>query len=201
MLAPAEPSPHRGERRWLFQCDCGEQRILEEYRVVKGAVKSCGCIRSETNAARNFRHGKSGSKIHGIWKKMLERCYNPNNRAFPYYGGRGIKVQESWHEFKNFYADVGDKPDNLELDRINNDGDYSFENVRWTTRKVNCNNKSNNTVLQINGTSKTISEWAEACGLPPKTLAARNRRGFVGEDLLAPVGSFNAWTRSRNKAI
>jgi hypothetical protein len=71
---------------------------------------------------------------------MLDRCRNENNKNYKNYGGRGISVCERWYSFENFYADMGDRPENLSIDRINNDGNYEPGNCRWATHKEQMNN-------------------------------------------------------------
>lgn len=80
--------------------------------------------------------GLSGHSLYVTWENMIQRCTNPTNNNYPNYGGRGIKVCRRWRRFKNFLADVGEKPlPELTLDRINNDGNYEPSNIRWATRK------------------------------------------------------------------
>ena len=77
--------------------------------------------------------------LYSIWIGMLYRCYNPNNVGFRLYGARGIEVCERWMSLKNFIEDMGDSG-GLTIDRINPDGEYSKENCRWTSMKVQANN-------------------------------------------------------------
>jgi hypothetical protein len=79
-------------------------------------------------------HGMWGTLIYHIWVTMIQRCENPNQVNYKNYGGRGITVCERWHKFENFYADVGDKPEGMTLDRWpDNDGDYEPTNYKWST--------------------------------------------------------------------
>jgi len=94
-------------------------------------------------------HGMSHTKIHNIWLAMTDRCRNVNNKRYLRYGGRGIKVCDRWlgkQGFINFYKDMGEKPKDRTLDRINNDGDYCPENCRWADSTQQATNKSNNKI-------------------------------------------------------
>ena len=94
----------------------------------------------------NIKHGhslKNGkpTPTYYSWRCMKERCGNPNNKYYSYYGGRGIRVCDRWMDFANFLADLGERPEGLTLDRINSDGNYEPGNCRWVTMKEQAQNR------------------------------------------------------------
>jgi hypothetical protein len=118
---------------WAFLCDCGNKHITHRRSVVIGHTQSCGCLHTEA-MAQKARHGKTRTSIYNIWLGIKARTGNPNNHAWKYYGARGITMCERWrNSFDAFYADVGDRPDGLSLDRIDVNGNYEPGNVRWAT--------------------------------------------------------------------
>jgi hypothetical protein len=123
------------------RCDCGAEKTVASHRLVVGQTRSCGCLSAELSSIRNRTHGATGTTTYQTWNAMHRRCTNPKARDYPYYGGRGITLCERWQTFENFRADMGERPDSLTLDRIDNDGDYEPGNCRWATRLQQTRNR------------------------------------------------------------
>lgn len=126
---------------WVCRCSCGTERELIRTVLVRGKSKSCGCLTGKLISDVKRTHGAYGTPTYLCWAGMIQRCTNPSNPAWEYYGGRGINVCPSWLKFEQFLADMGERPKGLELDRIDNDGDYEPSNCRWTTRRTQVHNK------------------------------------------------------------
>jgi hypothetical protein len=139
-----------------------------------------------TGRARNhYIHGKWKTPEFGIWLRMLDRCRNPNRRAYHRYGGRGITVCDRWHSFAAFLEDMGERPSSKHtLDRIDNEAGYSPENCRWATWKEQQQNRSNNHRLTFQGETLCLSEWAQRVGIKKTTLQERLYRGWSVERAL-----------------
>lgn len=118
---------------WRCLCDCGNLRTVIGSRLVSGRVQSCGCLQKERTREVNITHGKYKSRIYSIWRNMLSRRTNSNHDSYPDYGGRGIMVCERWLKFEIFFADMGDPPEGLTLDRKDVNGNYEPGNCKWAT--------------------------------------------------------------------
>ena len=129
---------------WLCECSCGTIRPVRSGDLRSGLSTSCSCFRAE----RSTRHGHQKSRVYATWAAMIQRCENPGNPGFKYYGGRGICVCERWRSFEAFLADMGEPPAGMNgkraaysLDRIDNDGNYKSGNCRWATSKEQVANR------------------------------------------------------------
>jgi len=117
-------------------------------------------------AKGNYRHGYFGKPTYKSWAEMIYRC-KKNGRKYWY--EKGIRVCVSWLKFDNFFSDMGERPPNTTIDRIDNNKGYFKENCRWATSKQQARNKSNNMLIK----GKTLSEWSEITGIKRSTLAQR----------------------------
>jgi len=143
--------------------------------------------RTKHGGAVGARQGES-NKMYQKWRSIKDRCYNPNNKHYHRYGGRGITMCKRWRDsFVNFYADIGDPPEEgMSLDRFNNDKGYTPNNVMWATKKEQANNRSTNVVVTHNGLSMTLMQWSIALGWKYGLIASRWKKGLRGDELFAP---------------
>jgi hypothetical protein len=184
---------------WLCQCDCGEEVVVWAGQLTGGDTQSCGCLRRELRAAKNRVHGRAKTPEYEAWCDMKARCSNPKKRGFANYGGRGIKVCEQWqNSFEDFLAHIGPKPSPAHsVDRIETNGHYEPGNVKWSTKSEQLNNQRKNVVLTLNGTSRTVSQWARILKINEHTLADRIRAGWSDERALTePVRKWPSQIRS-----
>lgn len=133
-LVAVEPTYVNGKRVWRCACDCGADTYVEAAKLRVGNTTSCGCRKRSVLGESTIKHGHAGSKTYVIWKSMRQRCSNPKARAYPNYGGRGIRVCARWDNYAAFLKDMGEAPPGLCIERINNDGDYAPDNCKWATR-------------------------------------------------------------------
>lgn len=178
---------HREPKKnmWLCLCACGKNCLASTRALRTGGKRSCGCKKSALIREARRTHGMTGTSTYHCWRSMLWRCNSVAAPNYALYGGRGIKVCARWHKFENFLADMGEMPESMQLDRINNGQGYSPKNCRWATRRVQANNRRSNVTITYNGVTKTIAEWSVITGLKDSTVRARIRRGWPPTKTLA----------------
>lgn len=164
--------------RWLCRCECGSEKSVRADKLKAGRTKSCGCTKG---GGRNRTHGMSETRSYSIWGCMKKRCFDPKQNGFENYGGRGITVCEGWMEFEQFYADMGDCPEGMTLERKDTEKNYEPGNCRWATWTEQARNRSNNRKIEINGETRVLSEWCETLGANYNTVYGRLARGLTPE--------------------
>lgn len=184
VLSFSEIRNHRSY--WNVRCDCGREKIVRSDLLNKENV-SCGIC---TKSISHIQHGETKSKLYKVWKGMKGRCNlqsnNPHNIA---YRNRNIKVCSEWENSYESFRDYVTKlehygEEGYSLDRIDNDGNYEPNNVRWATRRTQSNNTSANRLLTYNGKTQTSKEWAEELGINYSTIQNRIHLGWSDEDVL-----------------
>lgn len=131
------PNTQMRDAVWKCLCDCGDVYEIRGTKISNGYTKSCGCSSNELGAMSRTKHGgatrKGKSRTYLSWQNMIQRCTNPDSTGYIYYGGRGITVCDRWlNSFENFLEDMGDRPDNKTIDRVDVNSDYSKENCKWS---------------------------------------------------------------------
>jgi len=155
--------------------------------LTSGNTKSCGCLNLERvrkQGYANRAHGAIRTATWNSWQAARQRCHNPSNHNYPNYGGRGILFDSRWDNFAVFLADMGERPDETTLDRVDTNGPYSPENCRWSTYRQQGNNRRDNRTLTVDGVTRTIAEWAYSVGMARGVLYNRIDAGWDVERAL-----------------
>lgn len=164
-------------------CICGKTKtVLMSQMIAKNHI-SCGCMNKG-----NKRHGLRHTKEYTLFDSMKKRCYNTLDSSYPRYGARGIAICDEWlNDFNSFYKWCNENgyKKGLQIDRIDNNGNYCPENCRFVTPKQNTNNRSVTYYIEYNGQKKSVSEWAEITGICRETIKDRiEQLGWTVEQAL-----------------
>ena len=133
----------------------------------------------------NLRHGMYGTPTYKSWSEMKSRCGNPKRKDYV-----NVTYCEEWEDFQNFFKDMGERPHDTTLDRVDVHKGYCKENCRWADRHTQATNKTNSRYLTLNGETKHISEWEKTTGIKRRTISARilNYGWSVEKALTTKVG-------------
>jgi hypothetical protein len=173
-------------KAWNCVCECGNNKLVITSNLRNGATQSCGCIKKERLQKNNPRttHGLALTPTYISWQCMKTRCSNPNYKQYYNYGGRGITFPESWKEFANFLADMGEKPDGFTLERMDNDKGYSKENCKWASRKEQAANTRTAKRLTYNNKTMCMLDWSRELNIPYIQIKNGYHKGLSAEQIL-----------------
>lgn len=116
------------------------------------------------------------------WLSMMRRCFIESDGAFQNYGARGISVAARWYDWRNFLADMGERPAGTTLDRIDVHGDYTPGNCRWADAVTQARNTTRNVQVELAGQTMLACDAAKRLGVTPSCITRRVRGGGpIGE--------------------
>ena len=167
--------------RWNCICLCGNKRVVRSGNLKAGISKSCGCLSREKIIKYNTKHNLCNKHpLYGVWKNIKQRCLNPNNPRFDYYGGRGVSICNQWvQDFISFYtwSLANGWEDGLQIDRIDNNGNYGPSNCRFTTNQINSTNRRDSHNIKVYNQTLNRSEIARKFNIPYGKLRHRLGKG------------------------
>lgn len=196
-----------GQTRWLCLCECGNKTIVLGGNLRSGHIKSCGCLQKENRLKHGHNIKGKISKTYTTWHGIIQRCTDPNHKSYQYYGGRipPITVCDRWNPkrgggFKNFLEDVDEIPEELTLDRINNEKGYSPDNYRLSTRKEQNRNYRRNITIPYNDKDICLKDYCKIKNLNYNSILSRIWNGMSVEDAITiPIRKHKKHNRRVNK--
>ena len=177
-----------GQARWFCVCDCGNTNIVTGQDLRSGKVRSCGCYKLE----QQTKHGDYNTPLYRVWTSMKNRCNCKTNKWYRIYGAKGVEVFVDWQndfsKFKSWALKNGYKK-GLTLDRIDVNGNYEPSNCRWITIQEQQYNKTTNVYIQIDGVTKTLTEWCKEYKVPITTARQRIKKGLKEINIFVKQGA------------
>lgn len=179
---------YAGSRMWHCRCSCGSEKPVYGPSLTRDVSTSCGCRTID----RNFVHGESSrltrTPEYTAYYGARDRCINPANRQYSYYGGRGIEFR--FGSYTQFLQAVGRRPTrHHSIDRIDTNGHYEPGNLRWATIQEQNRNVRRNIMLTVDGVERCLPEWADLYGISKQTLKHRYDAGWCHTCAVSlPVG-------------
>lgn len=194
-------------------CTCGNQILISPPNFNPKNSSSCGCFKKEELSVRSKTHGKSNSRLYGIWLTARSRCYNPNFPKYKNYGAKGVKMHPDFDNFEVYEVYLRSIYPNLDellekhyqIDRYpDKHGDYTYGNMRIVSSKENSNNRTNNRYVEIFGEHLTIAEaWEKYSVLKSQCqIIGRLNKGYTDLEavLLPKLPNMGRWGYKEWKA-
>ena len=141
------------------------------------------------------------SPTYRAWESMIGRCYRASAGGYKFYGGRGIRVCERWHQFAAFLADMGERPDGMTLERKDSNADYEPSNCRWATRQEQNRNRRDTLLITIAGRTQCLLDWCAEKGVNYAAVRERIERGWEAERALTAPRMDVPWCASEDAML
>ena len=209
-LTILEYHPNKRKSSYLCKCDCGRIKEIKCEHIVQGLTKSCGCLSRELKSQRSsgnkysVKHNKSRTRLYKIWCDMIQRCHNPKQKVYKWYGAIGIKVCE---ERKNDYtlfekwALENGYDDVLTIDRIDFNGNYEPNNCRWVSMKEQSRNKKDTIKIEYKGKTQCLLDWCKELGKNYQTTINRINNGWLPKYALIVPKNIRRGSEKYNEII
>lgn len=159
------------------RCVCGVVKPVIAMSLKKGSSKSCGCKSREIASQKMIKHGMASTPTYKSWHAMIQRTQGKGGHQS--YVERGINVCDEWLSFDRFFADMGVRPKNCTLDRIDNSKGYFLENCRWADHLTQANNKDTNRREIVDGELMTVAQAARKYCIGISCVRHRLRKGWT----------------------
>ena len=173
---------HKRVTYWRCLCECGKSVEVRTANLRNGNTKSCGCLSADKTKLRNTKHGLSSMRAYASWSHMMARVYDEKCDHYHRYGGRGLIVEARFHDVAVFVAYMGECPEGMTLERVDNDAGYVTGNMVWATSRAQSRNKSTNVFVNLDGQRAVVSDAAKRLEMPRSTLARRLDNGLTISD-------------------
>tara|TARA_Y100000310_G_scaffold342836_2_gene447796 strand:- start:1793 stop:2452 length:660 start_codon:yes stop_codon:yes gene_type:complete len=184
----------RKRAHWVCACDCGGEIVVDGGNLRNGNTRWCRACSARYKSEYKTKHGHSKdgkpTKAYQTWKGIKRRIFNPNDKRYPDYGGRGLDMSPVWRDsFEVFLADMGEPPSKRhQIDRIDNDKGYWPENCRWADLYEQGANKRNNVIIEWQGRKQTLAEWCRETGVSYDTAKRRVLTGTTDPAMILYKG-------------
>lgn len=172
----------QGEAAWRCRCECGNESVVRGSHLrERPGTRSCGCLGVDSIKT----HGLSRTREYSSLRCAIRRCTDPRDVSWDRYGGRGIRVCQRWlDDPQTFVEDMGERPLETTLERLNVNGDYEPSNCVWATNADQHRNRRDNLNISIDGDSRCLKDWSETLGINYGTLKYRFHNGWSIKDML-----------------
>lgn len=191
---------------WLCKCDCGNYVEVNSGQLQSSGIHSCGCYVRERMSKLNYKHGGKKERLYMVWESIKRRCYDKSFPEYDNYGGRGISVCNDFMDYAKFREwalangyDKNAKQQMCTIDRIDVNGNYTPENCRWVSAKVQQNNRRNNRIITYKGETHTLAEWNRIKNFPTDTIGKRLSSGWTLDRAIEAPLDYSRHPKMRNK--